>query len=130
MLRLINTFTLGEGFLLLFNSFPPPSPTFLVKSTIFSPSPPFPSGSVLAHYNSELQRLRSEYAGLSGCKRESLEQLLMEGDLLEVTMDEVQQLWQLLQLDTEYLSAFDTSPAKVGGRFSNNNIKQEVHVYR
>ena len=38
----------------------------------------------------------------------------MEGDLLEVTMDEVQQLWQLLQLDTEYLSVFETSPAKIG----------------
>ena len=49
----------------------------------------------------------------------------MEGDLLEVTMDEVQQLWQLLQLDTEYLAAFDTSPAKVGGRTATNN-KQEV----
>ena len=86
-----------------------------------------PPGSVLAHYNSELQRLRSEYAGLSGIKRESLEQLLMEGDLLEVTMDEVQQLWQLLQLDTEYVSAFDTSPAKVGGRANaTTNNKQEV----
>lgn len=71
-------------------------------------------GSVLAHYDSELKRLRSEYAGLSGSKREALEHLLMEGDLLEVTMDEVQQLWQLLQLDTEYLTAFDTSPAKLG----------------
>ena len=90
----------------------------------FTNIPP-PLGSVLAHYNSELQRLRSEYAGLSGCKRESLEELLMEGDLLEVTMDEVQQLWQLLQLDTEYLAAFDTSPAKVGGRTASNN-KQEV----
>ena len=51
----------------------------------------------------------------------------MEGDLLEVTMDEVQQLWQLLQLDTEYVSAFDTSPAKVGGRANaTTNNKQEV----
>ena len=51
----------------------------------------------------------------------------MEGDLLEVTMDEIQQLWQLLQLDTEYLSAFDTSPAKVGGW--NTATKQEVCIY-
>ena len=50
----------------------------------------------------------------------------MEGDLLEVMMDEVQQLWQLLQLDTEYVSAFDTSPAKVGGRANATNNKQEV----
>lgn len=88
-----------------------------------------PPGSVLAHYDSELQRLRSEYAGLSGSKREALEHLLMEGDLLEVTMDEVQQLWQLLQLDTEYLSAFDTSPAKVGRTAPPKEVYTRVHVY-
>lgn len=88
-----------------------------------------PPGSVLAHYDSELQRLRSEYAGLSGSKREALEHLLMEGDLLEVTMDEVQQLWQLLQLDTEYLSAFDTSPAKVGRTAPPKEVHTRVHVY-
>ena len=48
----------------------------------------------------------------------------MEGDLLEVTMDEIQQLWQLLQLDTEYLSVFDTSPAKTGR--TSAACKQEV----
>lgn len=68
--------------------------------------------------------MKSEYAGLSGSKRESLEQLLMEGDLLEVTLDEVHQLWQCLQWDTEYLSAFETSPAKVG----RSSSKDEVHV--
>ncbi len=30
----------------------------------------------------------------------------MEGDLLEVALDEVQQLWQLLQQDAHSLSAF------------------------
>ena len=50
----------------------------------------------------------------------------MEGDLLEVTMDEIQQLWQLLQLDTEYLSVFDTSPAKTGR--TSAACKQEVGV--
>ena len=50
----------------------------------------------------------------------------MTGDLLEVMMDEVQQLWQLLQLDTEYLSAFDTSPAKLG---RSAPVKEEVNVH-
>lgn len=52
----------------------------------------------------------------------------MEGDLLEVTMDEVQQLWQLLQLDTEYVTAFDTSPAKVG-RSASSKEQVCIHVY-
>lgn len=64
-------------------------------------------GSVLQHYESELQRLRAEYAGLSGSKRTELENLLTECDLLEVTMDEVHQLWQLLSQDAEILSAFE-----------------------
>ena len=116
--------------MLLYTSFPtlytsphplyptPPHPLYPTPPTLPHPTP----GSVLAHYDAELQRLRSEYAGLSGGKREALENLLMEGDLLEVMMDEVQQLWQLLQMDTEYLSAFDTSPAKVG-----HIQKQEVY---
>lgn len=82
-------------------------------------------GSVLAHYNSELQRLRSDYAGLSPSKREALDRLLMEGDLLEVMMDEVQQLWHILQLDTEYLSLFNSAPAKIGLSATH---KQEVHI--
>ena len=56
----------------------------------------------------------------------------MEGDLLEVMMDEVQQLWQLLQLDTEYLSVFDTSPAKLGRSApvkEEVNVHNNVHVY-
>ena len=107
----------------LYPTLPHPTPPTLPHPTPLYPTLPHPtSGSVLAHYDAELQRLRSEYAGLSGGKREALENLLMEGDLLEVMMDEVQQLWQLLQMDTEYLSAFDTSPAKVG-----HIQKQEVY---
>ena len=67
------------------------------------------AGSVLHHYETELNRLRSEYNGLSGTKRKELEDLLMEGDLLEVTMDEVQQLWTVLHQDTETLTAFERS---------------------
>ena len=67
------------------------------------------TGSVLHHYETELQRLRSEYAGLSGSKRTELENLLMEGDLLEVTMDEELQLWQILQQDAESSLAFEQS---------------------
>ena len=52
----------------------------------------------------------------------------MEGDLLEVTMDEVQQLWQLLQLDTEYLSVFEASPAKVGHLAT--QVRWNVYGYR
>ena len=76
------------------------------NSSLLSLSPTF-SGSVLQHYESELQRLRAEYAGFSGTKREELETLLMQGDLLEVTLDEIQQLWQLLQSDLEYLTAYE-----------------------
>ena len=65
------------------------------------------TGSVLQHYELELQRLKSEFAGLSGTRRQELEDMLMEGDLLEVTMDEIQQLWQLLQSDAEFLAAFE-----------------------
>lgn len=67
------------------------------------------SGSVLQHYESELTRLRSEYNGLAGGKRKELEDLLMEGDLLEVTLDEVQQLWTVLHQDAETLAAFERS---------------------
>lgn len=79
---------------------------------------------MLAHYDAELQRLCSEYAGLSGAKREALVGLLMEGDLLEVTMDEVHQLWQLLQWDAEYQAVFSTNPAKA----ARTSVKEEVCV--
>lgn len=59
------------------------------------------------HYETELNRLRAEYAGLSGTKRVDMDQLLMEGDLLEVTMDEVQQLWLVLHQDAETLTVFE-----------------------
>ena len=76
-------------------------------TTLYSWIPSHCTGSVLQHYETELQRLRSEYAGLSGSKRTELENLLMEGDLLEVTMDEENQLWQLLQQDAESSLAFE-----------------------
>lgn len=72
------------------------------------------SGSVLQHYETELNRLRSEYAGLTGSKRTEMENLLMEGDLLEVTMDEVQQLWQVLHQDAEMLISYERSGQEEG----------------
>ncbi len=67
------------------------------------------TGSVLHHYETELKRLRMEYAGLTPSKRTELEDLLMEGDLLEVTMDEVQQIWNVLHQDAESLAAYGRS---------------------
>lgn len=67
------------------------------------------AGSVLHHYETELKRLRSEYSGLSGSKRLELENLLMQGDLHEVAMEEVQQLWLILQQDAELQSAYERS---------------------
>lgn len=86
-------------------------------------------GSVLQHYESELQRLRAEYAGLSGSKRTELENLLTECDLLEVTMDEVQQLWQLLQQDAEILMVFEKM-GEENDEEDNKQTSQEVcHYY-
>ena len=62
---------------------------------------------MLQHYATELDHIRNSYAGLSVAKRSELEDLLMEGDLLEVTMDEVQQLWLLLQEDSDCRAAFE-----------------------
>ena len=62
---------------------------------------------MLQHYATELDHIRNSYAGLTVSKRGELEDLLMEGDLLEVTMDEVQQLWLLLQEDSECRAAFE-----------------------
>ena len=84
------------------------------------------SGSVLQHYESELQRLRAEYAGLSGNKRTELENLLTECDLLEVTMDEVLQLWQLLQQDAEVLSAFEKMGEENDEQDVTKQVSQEV----
>ena len=64
-------------------------------------------GSVLQHYVSELEHIRNSYAGLSVSKRGEVEDLLMEGDLLEVTMDEVRQLWHLIQEDSDCRIAFE-----------------------
>ena len=64
-------------------------------------------GSVLQHCVSELEHIRNLYAGLSVSKRGEVEDLLMKGDLLEVTMDEVRQLWLLLQEDSDCRVAFE-----------------------
>ena len=64
-------------------------------------------GLVLQHYVSELEHIRNSYAGLSVSKRGEVEDLLMEGDLLEVTMDEVRQLWHLIQEDSDCQVAFE-----------------------
>ena len=69
------------------------------------------SGSVLHHYESELERHLSKYVGLGPTRRSNLDNLLMEGDLLEVTLDEVQQLWQLLQQDAQLLTSFQEKGA-------------------
>ena len=45
--------------------------------------------------------------GLSVSKRGEVENLLMEGDLLEVTMDEVRQLWHLLPEDSDCCVTFE-----------------------
>ena len=90
-------------------------------------------GSVLKHYESELQRLRSEYAGLSGSKRTELENLLMEGDLLEVTLDEEYQLWHLLQQDAESSLAFEKSglidEAETATEKSKGSTELQVYVH-
>ena len=48
-----------------------------------------------------------EFAGLSASHQQELEDLLMEGDLLEVTVEEVKQLWQLLTSNAEFQVAFE-----------------------
>lgn len=48
-----------------------------------------------------------EFAGLSASHRQELEDMLMEGDLLEVTVEEVKQLWQLLTSNAEFQVAFE-----------------------
>ena len=63
--------------------------------------------SVLQHYVSELEHIRNSYAGLLVSKRGEVEDLLMERDLLEMTTDEVRQLWHLLQEDSDCRVAFE-----------------------
>lgn len=68
----------------------------------------------MQHYETELKRLCSQYAGLSGKRRTQLETILMEGDLMEVAVDEVQQLWFVLQQDSELLVSFEKSGQEKG----------------
>ena len=63
--------------------------------------------SLLQYYKTELQRQTVEFAGLSASRRLELEDLLMEGDLLEVKVEEVQQLWQLLTSNADFQVAFE-----------------------
>ena len=62
---------------------------------------------LLQYYKTELQTQTMEFAGLSASYRQELEDLLMEGDLLEVTVEEVKQLWQLLTSNAEFQVAFE-----------------------
>jgi histone demethylase JARID1 len=62
--------------------------------------------SVLKHYESQLLKEKSKYAGLTGDMRKNVESTLLDGDLLEVTTDETTQLWQTLQTDSDCLSYF------------------------
>ena len=62
---------------------------------------------LLQYYKTELQTQTTEFAGLSASYRQELEDLLMEGDLLEVTVEEVKQLWQLLTSNAEFQVAFE-----------------------
>lgn len=52
-------------------------------------------GSVLKHYESQLSKEKATYAGLTEAQRKNVEEMLLAGDLLEVTTDETTQLWQV-----------------------------------
>ena len=65
--------------------------------------------SVLKHYEAQLQKEKSSYSGLAEGQRREVEDLLLEGDLLEVTTDETTLLWQVLQSDTECVNYFSLS---------------------
>ena len=51
--------------------------------------------SVLRHYETQLCKERSGYLGMSDTHRKRVEEVLLEGDLLEVTTDETTQIWQV-----------------------------------
>ena len=51
--------------------------------------------SVLKHYDAQLMKEKAVYSGLNEKKRKRVEELLLDGDLLEVTTDETTQLWQV-----------------------------------
>ena len=51
--------------------------------------------SVLKHYETQLNKEKASYLGLSETHRRKVEELLLEGDLLEVTTDESTQIWQV-----------------------------------
>ncbi len=51
--------------------------------------------SVLKHYESQLTKEKTSYLGMTEVQRKRVEELLLEGDLLEVTTDETTQIWQV-----------------------------------
>ena len=69
----------------------------------------FHADSVLKHYETQVLKEKSSYSGLAESQRREVEDLLLEGDLLEVTTDETTQLWQVLQSDTECVNYFSLS---------------------
>lgn len=94
--------------------------------------------SLLQYYKTELQRQTVEFAGLSVSRRQELEDLLMEGDLLEVKVEEVQQLWQLLTSNANFQVTFEQVQTLAnraewglrGIRFSKaTTIHQVSHLY-
>ena len=56
----------------------------------------FNVGSVLKHYESQLSKEKATYAGLTEAQRKNVEDMLLVGDLLEVTTDETTQIWQVI----------------------------------
>uniref|UniRef100_A0A8C3KSL0 [histone H3]-trimethyl-L-lysine(4) demethylase n=1 Tax=Calidris pygmaea TaxID=425635 RepID=A0A8C3KSL0_9CHAR len=73
----------------------PPSPGGAVVSPVVTMSPAVPAeleGLLVA-----LPRLQGPVLELGEAPRRALEELMLEGDLLEVTLDEAQSIWRLLQ---------------------------------
>lgn len=55
--------------------------------------------SVLKHYETQLSKEKANYLGMSEVQRKKVEDVLLEGDLLEVTTDETTQIWQVCEWD-------------------------------
>ena len=51
--------------------------------------------SVLKHYETQLGKEKLNYLGMLEAQRKKVEDILLEGDLLEVTTDETTQIWQV-----------------------------------
>uniref|UniRef100_A0A8U7NV16 [histone H3]-trimethyl-L-lysine(4) demethylase n=1 Tax=Corvus moneduloides TaxID=1196302 RepID=A0A8U7NV16_CORMO len=82
------------------NTFPAPPQVSVENGDAPSPEKngPLPSGErELEALSAALPRLQGPVLELSEGTRRPLEELMMEGDLLEVTLDEAQSIWRLLQ---------------------------------